>query len=84
MSERSSRTRTLIQLGGLISKTKFLDLFDITLGEDLQSENDNSYKGVMLLGLLKDLADQLPHSFTDDQLAALKEKGMITLRKNKH
>ena len=82
MSMRSSRTRTLIQLGGLLSKTKFIDLFDIELGDDLQNEDENAYKGMMLLGLFQDLCDQLPDNFTDEQLEALKEKGIMTLQKN--
>lgn len=81
MNHRKSRTRTLIQLGGLLTKTRFLDLFDINLGDDLQTEDAHSTKALMLMGLLKDLSDQLPDAFTSPQCDALKEKGLITIRK---
>jgi hypothetical protein len=80
MRDRTARTRTLIQLGVLLTKTKFLNLFKITLGDDLQSEDENSHKAMMLLGLLKDVGDQLQNTFTDEQLKALKDKGLISMR----
>lgn len=51
---RQSRTRTLIQVGGLISLTPLLDFCDITLGEDLQS-SESQHKADLLLGLLNQI-----------------------------
>ncbi len=79
MSQRSARTRTLIQLGGLLSKTNFLKFFDISLGDDLQLEDENNEKALILTGLLQDLCEQLPSHLTDQQKEALKEKGIIAL-----
>ena len=39
MSEdRRARTRTLIQLGGLVEKSGVLDILGITMGQDLQKD----------------------------------------------
>ena len=38
--ERMQRTRTLIQLGGLLSKVRLTDVFDITSGDDLQGDSE--------------------------------------------
>ena len=56
-SERKVRTRTLIQLGGILSLTP-LDICDIHLGDDLQLSCQ--YKADLLLGILSFLLDRLP------------------------
>ena len=38
VQDRKARTRTLIQLGGLMEKAGLLDCVDLTLGEDLQKD----------------------------------------------
>lgn len=53
--ERRARTRGLILLGGLISKSGLLETFDIKLGEDLQKDPDLKhqvaalYKGLSVI-----------------------------------
>jgi len=61
-SERSARTRTLIQVGGLINLTGLLDYCGIKLGVDLQLDLAERHKAAMLLGLLTEMVEQLPKS----------------------
>ena len=49
-SERAKRTRTLIQLGGLIVKSGLAEKLTIPIGEDLQQ--DHLDKAAILLGFL--------------------------------
>lgn len=41
---RRARTRGLIQLGGLISKSGLLETFEISLGLDLQRDPDQKHQ----------------------------------------
>jgi hypothetical protein len=50
-SMRQARTRTIIQAGGLLSKSGIMDAFDIQLGEDLQ-DYESLPKAARLLGFL--------------------------------
>ena len=50
-ADRKSRTRLLIQCGGLLSKSGLLEAFHITPGDDLQAY-ENRYKALQLLGFL--------------------------------
>lgn len=50
-SERQSRTRTLVQIGGLAQKSGMLDAFEIQMGENLQ-DYESLYKAARLLGFL--------------------------------
>ena len=56
---RVSRTRTLIQLGGLLLKSGVLEHFKIALGEDLQLHKESRDKASTLLGGLMLLKEQL-------------------------
>ena len=49
---RRARTRTLIQLGGLIEKAGLLALLDLETGQDLQKEEDTRDAAATLLGAL--------------------------------
>ena len=72
-SERKARTRTLIQLGGILSLTPLLDICDIHLGDDLQlSHQDNAD---LLLGILSSLLDKLPASLSNTDLDNFKHLG---------
>lgn len=52
--QRRARTRSLIQLGGLIEKSGLLETFGITLGEDLQkSPNMQEPIASLFKGLLE-------------------------------
>jgi len=48
-SERQSRTRLLIQAGGLLQKSGILDAFHIHVGDDLQ-DFESLHKASRLLG----------------------------------
>lgn len=80
--ERMQRTRTLIQMGGLLSVVKIPDWFDIHLGDDLQTDNDSKDKSAMLLGLLLTVVEQLPKEFSDTEKTKFKNKGINHLRSN--
>ena len=47
---RKSRTRTLIQLGGLVEKSGIMELFDIKPGDDLQKNIDIKGSVFALMG----------------------------------
>ncbi len=55
---RRARTRTLIQLGGLIEKAGLLETTDIMLGADLQKDDDMHGPMLRLFGGLCDLKKQ--------------------------
>lgn len=55
--QREKRTRTLIQLGGLVDLTPLLSICGIELGDDLQMEHPD--KAATLLGILITAANQL-------------------------
>ncbi len=52
---RRARTRTLIQLGGLVEKAGLTDLFNLELGQDLQTEDENFDDVAALLGAFIDM-----------------------------
>ena len=78
-SKRKARTRTLIQLGGLLDLTPLLVICNIELGEDLQLDHPD--KSATLLGILSHLCDQLPEHFTDQDLAKFKSVGENFLKR---
>jgi hypothetical protein len=49
---RKARTRTLIQLGGLIEKAGLLNLLDLETGQDLQKDDDTVNAAATLMGSL--------------------------------
>jgi len=55
--ERKARTRTLIQIGGLVDKAGLLELFDIETGDDLEQDIKSLNKAATLLGFLIDTID---------------------------
>lgn len=54
-SKRKARTRTLIQLGGLLNMVGLPQLCGITEGDDLQLDLENQDKAATLLGMLAHL-----------------------------
>lgn len=73
-SFRRARTRTLIQLGGLMEKSGLIDEFNIVLGDDLQQDLDKKDAVFSLLGALSDLKGRM----TDEEemnISLLKQKG---------
>lgn len=55
MSFRKARTRTMIQLGGLIEKSGILEPLNITLGDNLQKGDEHLTSTAILTGALSDL-----------------------------
>lgn len=79
-TNRKARTRTLIQLGGLLKITNLLELADIHLGEDLESEQENQDKAATLLGLLQHLTESLPPALSPSQQNDFKQKGIRIMK----
>jgi len=61
-SLRRARTRTLIQLGGLIEKAGLLDEFTLELGSDLQRDPECKERVHALYGALLELKSLLKDS----------------------
>ncbi len=55
--DRKARTRTLIQLGSLVSLSSLTSLLHIQEGDDLQYDMDAKDKAAMLLGALSEITD---------------------------
>ena len=72
-SERKSRTRTLIQLGGILSLTPLLDICDIHLGDDLQISHQD--KADILLGILSFLLENFPNDISSSDLTHFQNFG---------
>lgn len=49
-TSRKARTRTLIQIGGLVEKSGLLSQFAFSLGQDLQKDEDIKDEVMALLG----------------------------------
>ena len=79
-TNRKARTRTLIQLGGLLNITNLLELTDIHLGEDLESEQEKQDKVATLLGLLQHLTESMPPALSTTQQYDFKKKGIRILK----
>ena len=50
--QRKARTRTLLQIGGLIVKSGITEKLGITIGADLQKDEHQKKKAYTLLGML--------------------------------
>jgi len=78
---RKARTRTLIQLGGLVEKSGLLEPLSITLGDDLQKDFDHQESIAIIVGALSDLR----RSFYNDEASSQKliwlERGKEILSK---
>ena len=73
--DRMQRTRTLIQVGGLVSLSGLLERFGITLGDDLQLNQDAKEKSKIITGVLMSVMEQLPPNLSDTDLKRLSKKG---------
>ena len=78
LNNRNSRTRTLIQLGGLLDLTPLLSICGIELGDDLQV--DHRDKSAALLGMLSYFCGDLPEDITTEELERFKEMGIKLLQ----
>ena len=77
---RKERTRTLIQLGGLINMVALPNLCGISEGDDLQLDLEASDKAAMLLGMLVHLQDSLPPTLSDQLARSFKQKGIRMMK----
>lgn len=66
MDFRKARTRTLIQVGGLVEKSGLLEALNLQVGDDLQRDPVCLESAAILMGALKDL---LHHFYTDNSKA---------------
>lgn len=79
-SARKARTRTLIQLGGLINLVALPNLCGISDGDDLQLDIKTSDKAAVLLGMLVHLEHSLPPTLSDQQIAQFKQLGIRVIK----
>lgn len=77
-SQRRARTRTLIQLGGLLNLTPLLSICGIELGDDLQLEHPD--KAAMLLGMLSELSQQIPEEISPDLIEHYRNIGVRRMK----
>lgn len=77
-ADRRARTRTLIQLGGIVSLSGISSLLDINEGDDLQSDYDSKDKSAILLGALSELVIALES--TPDRREKWLQKGINILK----
>ena len=67
---RKARTRTLIQLGGLVEKSGLMENFDLEVGDDLQRDIHKKDQIFALLGGLLELKEMMNQKeFSSDLLA---------------
>ncbi|MDR1235608.1 MAG: conjugal transfer protein TraD [Holosporaceae bacterium] len=76
---RKRRTRTLIQMGGLLELTPFPAVCDINIGDDLQIDKPDN--AAVLLGILSDFVNQFPDYLSIGDLQKFKNIGKSLLRK---
>ena len=79
-TERRSRTRTLIQLGGLTKVSGLLELFDIEMGDDLELDATKSDQAAMLLGCFITVCEQMPVVVSLQDKEIFKQKGIRALK----
>ena len=78
---RKARTRTLIQMGGLLELTPLPSLCEIQLGDDLQGEHQS--KAALLLGMLAKYSETLPEKLSEDEKQELETLGLTLIAKRK-
>ena len=67
-TKRKARTRTLIQLGGLIKLIGLSDYCGIVEGMDLQLNLEQQERAAQLLGILVDAFGDLPENPSETQI----------------
>lgn len=80
MSMRKARTRTLIQLGGLIERANLLEPLNITLGEDLQKDGSCFDSVATLMGAISEIYDPLKNGTSQKILWQEKGKKLLSER----
>ncbi len=82
-SFRKKRTRTLIQMGGLVEKSGLMEHLDIDSGDDLQEDFEASKKAATLLGALQTIVESLQNSEAPQQKLLWAQKGKEVFGGNK-
>ena len=77
---RRARTRTLIQLGGLIEKSGLLDVLEIQLGQDLQKDAETINPVATLMGSLLSLCTLYQDEDSQTQKMLWQRRGKEALR----
>lgn len=75
MTERAARTRTLIQMGGLVQKSGLPEVLEIEPGNDLQRDPNLKESGAILLGILRHAAELLSGSESDEYRVRWRKRG---------
>ena len=78
-AQRKARTRTLIQVGGLLKVAGLFELFGIQEGEDLQLNPEGQEKANALLGWLQAVLEG-DAGFDSEAIARWKAQGKTALR----
>mgnify|MGYP003432069893 FL=1 len=73
-NQRKARTRTLIQLGGLIEKSGLLESINIDVGSDLQKDIHLQENVAILMGGLVEIKEQLKEEMISPTLLKIKGK----------
>lgn len=81
-NERKARTRTLIQLGGLVQMLGLTSYVGIEEGEDLQIDGNARDKSAILLGILIEKVRGLPAVPNANELESWKQLGIRTLKQH--
>ena len=81
-SDRKARTRTLIQIGGLVNMLNLPSICGIHDSDDLQLDLEASDKAAILLGMLAHLEDSLPPTLSDQVVDQFKQKGIRVIKKH--
>lgn len=79
---RKARTRTLIQMGGLLELTPLPALCEIQLGDDLQGEHQS--KAALLLGIFAKYSEFLPEKLSEDEKQELETLGLMQMAKKEN
>ena len=80
MQFRKARTRTLIQLSGLVEKSGLLEPLNITLGDDLQKDYEHLQSATTLLGALTEIRGSFYGEEAEAQKMIWLERGKGILR----
>jgi hypothetical protein len=80
---RKARTRTLIQLGGLIEKAGLLDFVELETGQDLQKDPATFEGAATLMGALLSLKESFLSEEADAQKMLWASRGKEELAKGK-
>lgn len=79
---RRAQTRTKIQLGGLIIKSRLAEVFGLELGQDLQQDDEIFDEVAALLGALVELKSSMDLDTLPQQKMLWAQKGKVCLAQN--